>query len=411
MPTVPADWLVARDDTTVFSSKVGESVTLAVDVHLPITLPSRNFKWEKRRERDGLLAKKFDISDDGTSLTINDLTLSDEGGYRVRVCVDNSNCGSIEFSLSVTQNVLVPVNAHQTVTELESVTFEVEVFVEPQPEWQHLMWMSESDGDMLPPKSGRVKAGNSRRTITISSITKEDEGRYQCRLTLEDGSVYTADFKLTVKKSNEVILSPVESPVTALHSSTVTLAVKTTIANVPPNSFTWIRNDKYINPDNGANKYRFANYRKGLVIKDVTAADEGEYTAQMMYGKIHERAVVRLIVNSAEVKIVAENSPLKTVINQNAHFLVSITSSTGSVPWKTINWYKLNGAGKRVKKLTPPDNVKYATPNYRRKLTIRNVQLADQGLYEVEVSHQGVKVSEKVQLIVLESTFQSSREE
>ena len=33
------------------------------------------------------------------------------------------------------------------------------------------------------------------------------------------------------------------------------------------------------------------------MIKDVTAADAGEYTAQMMYGKIHERAVVRLIVS------------------------------------------------------------------------------------------------------------------
>ena len=55
-----SDWLVARNDKTEFKSKVGESVTLAVDVHLPITIPSRNFKWEKRRERDGLMAKKFE---------------------------------------------------------------------------------------------------------------------------------------------------------------------------------------------------------------------------------------------------------------------------------------------------------------------------------------------------------------
>ena len=43
---------------------------------------------------------------------------------------------------------------HQTVTELESVTFEVQVGLNPVPEWQHFMWASEADGDLLPPKSG-----------------------------------------------------------------------------------------------------------------------------------------------------------------------------------------------------------------------------------------------------------------
>ena len=60
-------------------------------------------------------------------------------------------------------------------------------------------------------------------------------------------------------------------------------------------------------------------------------------------GKVEWKGVNIHIFPAAEVKIVAENTPLKTVVNQNAHFLVSITSSTGSVPWKTIDWYKLNG--------------------------------------------------------------------
>ena len=37
-----------------------------------------------------------------------------------------------------------------------------------------------------------------------------------------------------------------------------------------------------------------------------------------------------------------DNSPLKTVVGQNAHFFVSISSLT-NVPWKEVNWFKLNG--------------------------------------------------------------------
>ena len=39
------------------------------------------------------------------------------------------------------------------------------------------------------------------------------------------------------------------------------------------------------------------NYRKGLVIRDVSEADAGTYTAQLMYGKINGRAEVELIIN------------------------------------------------------------------------------------------------------------------
>ena len=44
--------------------------------------------------------------------------------------------------------------------------------------------------------------------------------------------------------------------------------------------------------------HRYVNYRKGLQIRGVTAADDGIYTAQMMYGKIHVRAEIELKISS-----------------------------------------------------------------------------------------------------------------
>ena len=45
---------------------------------------------------------------------------------------------------------------------------------------------------------------------------------------------------------------------------------------------------------------------------------------------------------AAEVDVRPENSPLKTVVGQTAHFLVTIDSVT-SVPWKSVDWYKIGG--------------------------------------------------------------------
>ena len=42
-----------------------------------------------------------------------------------------------------------------------------------------------------------------------------------------------------------------------------------------------------------------------------------------------------------EVVLTPDNSPLKTIVGQNAHFFVSISSRT-NVPWKEVAWYRLN---------------------------------------------------------------------
>jgi len=409
-PTCVTDWLIAVDDKTDFKHKVGDSVTFGVEIHLPVEIPAERLKWEKRRQQNFLQTKKYDMSDDRKYLTVSDLTLQDEGIYRLQACIDKDNnvCGAIEFRLSVKNDIILAVDPHQTVTELGTVTFGVIILgVDPAPGYQQLMWLQE-DQELLPPSSNRIKAENSRRNLTISNVVKADEGNYKCGLTLEDGSYHWVDFTLTVEEGDSKdILVAVQTPVSVMHSSSATLAVKTSIKNVPPTSFTWIRNDAYIDAANNP-KYSFVNYRKGLVVRDVKESDAGIYTAQMMYGKIHVRADVELRINTAEVDIRPENSPLKTVVGQTAHFLVTI-DSVQSVPWKSIDWYRISGDGKsREQKITPPSG-RFKTPDSRRKLVIQAVQKSDEGYYEVEVKHKGSVVSARVQLQVLENKWVNSQ--
>ena len=46
------------------------------------------------------------------------------------------------------------------------------------------------------------------------------------------------------------------------------------------------------------------------------------------------------LTTAAEVSVRPENSPLKTVVGQTAHFLVKI-DSIQSVPWKSVEWYRV----------------------------------------------------------------------
>ena len=53
-------------------------------------------------------------------------------------------------------------------------------------------------------------------------------GKYKCGLTLDDGSYHWADFTLTVEDGDSTdILVAVQTPVSAMHGSSATLAVRT----------------------------------------------------------------------------------------------------------------------------------------------------------------------------------------
>jgi hypothetical protein len=52
-------------------------------------------------------------------------------------------------------------------------------------------------------------------------------GKYKCGLTLDDGSYHWADFTLTVEDGDDKdILVAVQTPVSTMHSSSATLAVR-----------------------------------------------------------------------------------------------------------------------------------------------------------------------------------------
>ena len=59
-PTCVTNWLRAADDETDFGRKVGESVTLAVEIDLPVEVPAERLKWEKRRLENVLRTKKYE---------------------------------------------------------------------------------------------------------------------------------------------------------------------------------------------------------------------------------------------------------------------------------------------------------------------------------------------------------------
>merc|ERR1711935_853809 len=224
-----------------------------------------------------------------------------------------------------------------------------------------------------------------------------------------DGSVHKADFTLKVTSGGDTdTLAPVQSVVSAMSGTNPILQVKTPISGVPPKAFTWSYNGRVINADTEKH-YRFTSYKKGLQIMGADTADEGVYSVSMVYGMISAKTQIKLRINVEEVIITPDNSPLKTVTGQNAHFYVSFSSIT-NVPWKEVSWYRLNDDKTRRKALTPPTG-RYRTPSNRRQLSILGVLKSDEGFYEVEVKHNGAKVSAMVELVIDPSIWTNSVEQ
>lgn len=408
-PVCLADWVQPKDGKTQIQAKVGGKVVLAVVTNLPagVTLKKSDFQWERLRNRGAIIR----ISDDGKELVLSELGFDDEGGYRVRACLNNDICGFVEFSLIVTQDVLIPVDEHQVATSGDDVTFGVIVNMDPLPPWQRLMWYFEKEA-LLPPKNKFVVSGFQRRNVTLKHVTKASEGTYRCTLTNKDGSFHFVDFTLKVEEGgSKVLLLPVAATVTSLADGNPVLRVKTELKGVPPAAFTWSKDGTLLDPKKDK-KYQYLDYRKAFRIQNVKTEDAGVYTARMQYGNIDVTADITLKVDAADVLIRSENSPLTTVEGQNAHLSVTIESGNGdNIPWNKVEWYKLNHEGDRELKITPPkEESRYRTPNNRRILVVNQVIPSDSGFYEVVVDHKGTVISEKVQLIVKESTWINDRE-
>lgn len=403
-PECVSDWLTVEGDATSRTLQMGERLVMSVEVHLPWDPPTSAYTWLKVGESDKL---KGAVSSNGKTFTINSVTMADEGTWECRVNIHGKQ-RAVQIRVDVGQSLLIPVDEDQTAPELGTVTFGVVVNVHPAPSYKALMWFHEGQA-LLPPKNNLVMAGFERRNITLKQLVKANSGDYQCVLTLSDGSMHKAEFTLTVSDGSDTdTLAPVQRLVSAVHGTNPILQVKTPISGVPPKAFTWSYNGRVINADKDKH-YRFISYNKGLQIMGVESADEGVYSVNMDYGKINAKTQIRLKITVEEVVISPDNSPLKTVVGQNAHFFVSISSLT-NVPWKEVNWFKLNGSKNRVQTLTPPTG-RIRTPSNRRQLSVLAVEKSDAGFYEVEVNHNGAKVSAVVELVIDESIWTNSVEE
>ena len=68
-----------------------------------------------------------------------------------------------------------------------------------------------------------------------------------------------------------------------------------------------------------------------------------------------------------------ENSPLKTVVGQTAHFLVTI-DSVNSVPWKSVNWYRIGGTSaffSDARNVSGNTRIKSIAYNFRVRLRVQ----------------------------------------
>ncbi|XP_042279319.1 carcinoembryonic antigen-related cell adhesion molecule 2-like [Thunnus maccoyii] len=169
------------------------------------------------------------------SLELRDLTLHDSGKYRVSIISDGGNqiIGSTELKIFVPVS---NVNLEVSSTDLVEFNSSVILFCSSSGSSLSFVWLNGSSE--IKPRE-RVQLTNGHSTLTISSVTRYDQGPYRCKVSnaINEGTSGPVNLSISFGPEN-INLSPTREYY--VEGSNISLSCSA--ASRPPAQFHWFLN-------------------------------------------------------------------------------------------------------------------------------------------------------------------------
>lgn len=277
-------------------------------LNLSVTSTATTYEWRK----DGTaLIEGGDISgSNSASLTISNLTTSDQGAYTCNVDGIETSQPSIVTINASTIITLQPIS--YTHCEGDNVTFNINAT------GTSLVYQWQKDNvDIL---------GATNNTLSINPLIKADEGNYHCIVTGTCGSLNSNPAYLTVNCNTLITSQPLGG--TICENTSLTLSVGATGNNL---TYQWYQNGSPLANGGSFTGVSTAN----LNINNATTADAASYSC-LVQGDCNSENSHPVVVNVTPL-VTISNQPINRSICENNSVTLNV-AATGTITG--YQWYK-----------------------------------------------------------------------
>ncbi|KAG9355824.1 hypothetical protein JZ751_000666, partial [Albula glossodonta] len=332
---------VAESSTKFQKSAVKDTVMVQESENIILATELMSESTTVRWFRDGVELKesnKYEMKKEGLSrnLVVKSAEVKDSGTYSCQTADDK-----LEFKVQVKEPPL------KFSVKLEPVTAEVggtmTLTCELNRTKGDVLWRR-SGTEIKPSSKFRISADGAKRALTVTGVTKEDEGEYSCEC-----------------KDDKTSLNNVA----ALEGKEAIFKCSVTPADV---NVKWLSSGKTIT---AGPKFKVMHdgTSHSLTITSVSLEDAGEITADAE-GKLSK---ANLQVQQLPVTFTKKLENCTVEEQQEVHLEVELSKASTDVKWM-----------KNSVVLQPGGNVEIRTDGARQTLVLKSVTFADRGYYSCE---------------------------
>ncbi|XP_067457149.1 hemicentin-1-like isoform X1 [Thunnus thynnus] len=304
------------------------------------------------------------LSDTGPELTLINIRESQSGDYSCQAF--NNKTLRYQTSQPSAINVVVPVsNVKVEVSSTDLVEFNssVSLFCSSSGSSLSFVWLNDNSEVTA---NERVQLTDGNSTLTISSVTRYDQGPYRCKVSNAFNEDTSDPVNLSISFGPEnihLMLSPTQEYY--VEGSNISLSCSA--ASKPPAHFQWFLNGVKLS-DTGPE----------LTLINIRGSQSGDYSCQAFNNKTlryqtSQPSAINVVVPVSNVKVEVNNTDL---VEFNSSVSLSCSSSGSS-----LSFVWLNGSSEVKPSERVPLNNGHST------LTIPSVTRYDQGSYSCKVSN------------------------
>ena len=333
---------------------VGQSATFSVEVTGAV---SPTFQWfNGSTPIPGATAASY---------SINTVTLSDAGAYRVTVrSANGTTADSSSATLDVRQAPSISQDpAPQSANPGQTVSFTVVAFGSPTPtfRWQR-GGVDLSDGGNI--------SGATTSTLTLSAVTAADEGLYRAVVSNVVSIIESASAPLTVS-AEEVAPSVSTAPVDVVSVVGASVDFVVVASGAPAPAYQWFIGDSPLTDGDGIT----GSATSILTLSNLTASRAGVYRVVISNSAGSVEREAALVVQSPPMIVSGPGPEVRSVL---AGTTVTFTAGASGDPAPSFRWLR-NGV-----ELADVGNI---TGSSGATLTVASVTEADEGAYSVRATN------------------------